>query len=110
MKPKKQSKLETIKLLIGIRHTDANGWLKVTHVLDGGAAQLAGLAPGDLLASMNGQRITSSRLDKVLSSFAEGQSLGVCFYRDDLEHERIMNLQDSHLPIQFELTANTQKS
>ena len=110
VKPKKQSKLETIKLLIGIRHTDANGWLKVTHVLDGGAAQLAGLAPGDLLASMNGQRITSGRLDKVLSSLAEGQSLGVCFYRDDLEHERIMNLQDSHLPIQFELTAITPNS
>ena len=110
VKPKKQSKLEEIKLLIGIRHTDANGWLKVTHVLDSGAAQLAGLAPGDLLASIDGQRITSGRLDKVLSSLSEEQSLSVCFYRDDLEHERIMTLQGSHLPIQFELTAITSNS
>jgi predicted metalloprotease with PDZ domain len=107
VRPKPQSKLEKIKLQIGMRHTDLNGWLKVTHVLDGGAAQLAGLAPGDLLASINGQRVTSTRLDKILASLTEGQSIHFCFYRDDLEHERIANLHASQLPMQFELIANT---
>jgi predicted metalloprotease with PDZ domain len=109
VKQKTQSKLEKIKLQLGMRHTDANGWLKITHVLDGGAAQLAGLAPGDLLASINGQRVTSGRLDKILASLAEGQNIHFCFYRDDLEHERITNLYPSQLPMQFELIDNTAK-
>jgi predicted metalloprotease with PDZ domain len=107
VKPKPQSKLEKMKLQIGMRHTDFNGWLKVTHVLDGGAAQLAGLAAGDLLASINGQRVTSARLDKILASLTEGQSIHFCFYRDDLEHERIASLHARQLPTQFELIANT---
>ena len=106
VKPKPQSKLEKIKLQLGMRHTDSNGWLKLTHVLDGGAAQLAGLAPGDLLASINGQRVTSARLDKILASLAEGQSIHLCFYRDDLEHERVASLHASQLPTQFELIAH----
>ena len=107
VRPKPQSKLEKIKLQLGMRHTDINGWLKVTHVLDGGAAQLAGIAPGDLLASINGQRVTTSRLDKILASLAEGKSIHFCFYRDDLEHERLASLHTSQLPTQFDLIANT---
>lgn len=107
VKPKTQSKLEKVKLQLGMRHADVNGWLKVTHVLDGGAAQLAGLAPGDLLASINGQRVTTGRLDKILSSLTEGQGIHLCFYRDDLEHERIASLDANQLPMQFELIANT---
>jgi predicted metalloprotease with PDZ domain len=107
VRPKSQTKLEKIKLRLGMRHTDSNGWLKVSHVLDGGVAQLAGLAPGDLLASINGQRVTSTRLDKILASLTEGQSVHFCFYRDDLEHERIASLQAGQLPMQFELIANT---
>lgn len=104
VKPKTQSKLEKIKLQWGFRHTDAQGWLKVTHVLDGGAAQSAGLAPGDLLASINGQRVTSSRLDKVLNSLSENQHIALSFYRDDLEHERILVLHPKQLPLQYELS------
>ena len=103
VKIKTQTKLERIKLQLGIRHTDSNGWLKITHVLDGGAAQAAGLAPGDLLASMNGQRITSTRLDKVLSGLLENQPVTLSFYRDDLEHERILTLMPSQAPKQYEL-------
>jgi predicted metalloprotease with PDZ domain len=50
---KKMSLLEHMKLQWAMRYSDQNGWVKVTHVLDGGIAQRAGLAPGDLiLASM----------------------------------------------------------
>ena len=107
VKPKKQSKVEKIKLQLGMRHTDALGWLKITHVLDGGTAQLAGLAAGDLLASINGQRLTSGRLDKILASLNEAQNIHFCFYRDDLEHESIASLHASQLPLQFELVTNT---
>lgn len=102
-KPKSESKLEKLKLQFGMRHTDSNGWLKVTHVLDGGVAQAAGLAAGDLLASINGQRITSSRWDKVLGGLTEGQSISICFYRDDFMHERLA-LVNTVTPTQYELS------
>ena len=101
---KVQSKLEKIKLQLGLRHTEAQGWTKLTHVLDGGAAQAAGLAPGDLLASINGQRITNTRWDKVLNSLSDHQNISICFYRDDLEHERILVLHPAQLPPQYEIT------
>ena len=82
-----------------------NGWVKVTHVLDGGALQAAGLAPGDLLASINGQRITSNRWDKVLGSLTEGQFFVLSFYRDDLEHECMASLEKSQMPTQYELVS-----
>ena len=104
VKQKKHSKLEQIKLQFGMRHSDSNGWLKVTHVLDGGAAQFAGLAAGDLLASINGERITAARWDKVLSSLITGQIIQICFYRDDLEHECMTVLEDDQIPAQYILT------
>jgi predicted metalloprotease with PDZ domain len=104
LKQKTQPKLEQIKLQFGLRHSDSNGWLKVTHVLDGGAGQLAGLAAGDLLASINGERITAARWDKVLSSLITGQVIQICFYRDDLEHECMTILEDAQIPSQYTLT------
>jgi len=104
VKQKIHSKLEQIKLQLGLRHTEVGGWLKVTHVLDGGAAQFAGLAAGDLLASINGERITAARWDKVLSSLITGQIIQICFYRDDLEHECMTVLEDDQIPAQYTLT------
>jgi len=104
VKQKIHSKLEQIKLQLGLRHAELGGWLKVTHVLDGGAAQLAGLAAGDLLASINGERITAARWDKVVSSLIAGQVIQICFYRDDLEHECMTILQDDQIPAQYTIT------
>jgi len=104
VKKKTHPKLEQIKLQLGLRHAEVSGWLKVTHVLDGGAAQLAGLATGDLLASINGERITAARWDKVLSSLISGQVIQICFYRDDLEHECMTVLEDDQIPAQYILT------
>ncbi|MFZ4063305.1 MAG: M61 family metallopeptidase [Polynucleobacter sp.] len=103
IKTKAHTRLEQIKLQLGIRHTEVNGWLKVTHVLDGGAAQLAGLAPGDLIASINGQRITASRWDKVIKSLHDDEAFVLCFYRDDLEHECMALLDQAQMPAQYEL-------
>ena len=104
VKQKTHSKLEQIKLQLGLRHAELGGWLKVTHVLDGGAAQLAGLAAGDLLASINGERITAARWDKVVSSLIAGQVIQICFYRDDLEHECMTILQNDQIPAQYTIT------
>ena len=101
---KKQTPLERIKLQLGIRYTEINGWLKITAVLDGGAAQSAGLAAGDLLANINGQRVTSARLDQLLGSLQEDMPIAFSFYRDDLEHESMAVLHSSQAPQQFALT------
>jgi predicted metalloprotease with PDZ domain len=104
VKPKTLSTLEKMKLLFGLRYADANGWLKVTHVLDGGIAQAAGLASGDLLASIDGQRITSARWDRVLGSLSENAHIRITFYRDDLEYERMVSMQSTQIPAQYELS------
>ena len=104
VKTKSQSTLEKLKLQFGMRHIDAQGWLKVTHVLDNGVAQAAGLAAGDLLASIDGQRVTSARWDRVLGSLSENLHTRITFYRDDLEHERIVSMQSAQMPMQYELT------
>ena len=110
VKTKRQSKLEKLKLQFGMRHTESSGWLKITHVLDGGLAQAAGLATGDLLASINGQRVTNARWDKVLGSLHEGQSMSICFYRDDLMHERMAFLEASQIPAQYELSPTSKST
>ena len=73
-------------------------------MLDGGVAQAAGLAAGDLLASIDGQRITSARWDRVLGSLSENTYARITFYRDDLEYERMVSLQSIQIPTQYELT------
>ena len=65
---------------------------------------MAGLAAGDLLASINGERITHARWDKVLSSLISEQVIQICFYRDDLEHECMTVLEDEQIPTQYTLT------
>ena len=110
VKTKPQSKLEKLKLQFGMRHTESSGWLKITHVLDGGLAAAAGLAAGDLLASINGQRVTNARWDKVLGSLHEGQSMSICFYRDDLMHERMAFLEASQMPAQYELSPTSKST
>jgi predicted metalloprotease with PDZ domain len=101
---KSLAKLEMVKLAFGIRYTDDKGWLRLTYVLDGGVAQAAGLAPGDLISSVNGQRVTSSRWDKVITSLTMDQDCIVCFYRQDLEHERMVNLNVHQTPKQYQLS------
>ena len=57
---------ESAKQLLGIRTTVTNGWVKLTHVLDSGLAQIAGLAAGDYLSSIQEERVNPQRLDQLL--------------------------------------------
>jgi predicted metalloprotease with PDZ domain len=102
---KKMSLLENMKLQWAMRYSDQSGWVKVTHVLDGGIAQRAGLAPGDVLASINGQRISPSRLDAVFAQLQMGTNARLLFYRQDCEHESQFVLEPSSPVVQFQLSA-----
>jgi predicted metalloprotease with PDZ domain len=102
---KKMGLLENMKLQWGMRYSDQGGWVKVTHVLDGGIAQRAGLAPGDLLASINRQRISPGRLDAVFAQLQMGANARLHFYRQDCEHESQFVLEPSNPVMQYQLTA-----
>ena len=80
---KKISGLEHIKSTLGMRTVASDGWVKITHVLDGGAAQISGIAPGDILVSVNRERVTPGRLDEILGRIH--QQSQVTIFRHDLE-------------------------
>jgi predicted metalloprotease with PDZ domain len=80
---------EVAKQLLGIRTTVNNGWVKLSHVLDGGLAQEAGLSAGDHLASINGERVTPGRLEELLlpliQKLCRGQVVKFSVYRHEKE-------------------------
>jgi predicted metalloprotease with PDZ domain len=61
--------------------------VKLTHVLDGGAAQAAGLAAGDVLAAIDGLRVTPKTLDASLARLRPGDATRVVAFRRDELHE-----------------------
>jgi predicted metalloprotease with PDZ domain len=77
---------EIVLKRLGIRTTNQESWVKVTHVMDDGGALLAGIAAGDLLVSINRERITPSNLNSLLERFA-GQSFQLMVFRQDILHE-----------------------
>ena len=97
--------VEDLKLSLGVRYSDSHGWLKLTHVLDGGLAQQAGLAPNDLISSMNGQRVNSSRLDTILASLKHCKGLRIHFFRQDKEFSATIALK-LNSPVQYEIKVN----
>ena len=56
--------------------------LQLSHVIAGGAAQLAGLAPGDLLVALDGERLTAANLDGLLQRL-DGEPADVHYFRRD---------------------------
>ncbi|MGB5466977.1 MAG: peptidase M61, partial [Sedimenticolaceae bacterium] len=52
----------------------------LSHVIAGRAAQLAGLAPGDLLIAMDGEHLTAANLDGLLQRM-NGEPADVHYFR-----------------------------
>ncbi|MEQ6291707.1 M61 family metallopeptidase [Vogesella sp. GCM10023246] len=72
--------------------SDAQG-VKLTAVLDGGAAQAAGLAGGDVVIAVDGLKVTD--LDKAIRRCCSGDSIKLhAFRRDELLSFRV-TLQDT---------------
>lgn len=71
---------------LGVRTADQAGELKLTHVLDGGPAQRAGLAAGDTLVAIDGLKVTGKNLESRLAQFRPGETVRVhAFRRDELQ-------------------------
>lgn len=58
----------------------------ITHVLDGGAAQKAGLSSGDILVAVDGLKLSGSNYENLIDRYKPGQSVTLSYFR----HDRLM--------------------
>jgi predicted metalloprotease with PDZ domain len=73
------------RVTLGARTGDDALGAKLTHVLDGGAAQLAGLSAGDVLVAIDGLRATARNVERRLEQFEPGARVRLhAFRRDEL--------------------------
>jgi predicted metalloprotease with PDZ domain len=71
--------------MLGIRAKTESGDTAVTHVLEGGAAQEAGIAAGDVIVAVEGLRPGQAGLDGALAKRSAGERVTVhAFRRDEL--------------------------
>ena len=68
----------------GAKVADKNGRTVIQSVANGGAAELAGLAPDDNLIAVEGLRVTASSLERRLRDFAVGDAVELSYFRDDV--------------------------
>lgn len=59
------------------------GEAKVSHVFDGGAAQKAGIAAGDILLALDGLRVTPDNLDALLNRVPGDLDMELVLFRRD---------------------------
>jgi predicted metalloprotease with PDZ domain len=71
---------------LGARVKPADGRLQITHVLDGGAADAAGLAPADELIALDSWRIDDGLLSARLADYSVGDTVQITFFRHDVLH------------------------
>jgi predicted metalloprotease with PDZ domain len=67
----------------GLRVTEDRGLVKISHVLDGSAAQQAGLAAGDLLVAIDNLRVTAANLETRLQRIPTNTPVTVLVFRED---------------------------
>lgn len=82
---------------LGVRTAAEGGLIKLTHVLQDGAAQTAGLSAGDLLVALDGLRITATNLDTLLANRPAGKKRTLLAFRRDelLDFEIVPQLAEA---------------
>ncbi len=70
-------------LVLGVRFKEASFGVYLTHVLDDGAAQSAGLAAGDRVVAVDGLSIPSGQFEAVIGGIKRGSSVSVHLFRRD---------------------------
>ena len=83
----KAGKIDDIQLqargALGARLKAMSGGVKLTHVLDDGACQAAGLSAGDVVIAMNGLKATVPNINRRLKFWPPGTPIDVHFFRRD---------------------------
>lgn len=68
----------------GLRVSQEQGNVRISHVIDDSRAQKSGLAAGDLLVAIDGLRVTYANLDTRLQRIPEGKPVTVLAFREDV--------------------------
>lgn len=71
---------------LGARFENQPGGLKLMQVISGGAAQQAGLAPGDVLIALDGEQLNASNLQDLLARLGDNAAEVHYFRRGRLGH------------------------
>ncbi len=94
---------------LGVRTGTEGGNVRITQVLDGGAAQQAGLAAGDIVIAMDGLRVMPDNFDNQLSRYRPGETVTLHTFRRDELHVLDVALAAAK-PDAWSLTANEDKT
>ena len=86
---------------LGARLGSAADGVKLTHVLDGGGAQEAGLSAGDLLIAVDGLKVSMSTLESLLGRRRAGNTVKVHAFRRDELIEREVRLSRAEVVIEL---------
>ncbi len=92
----------------GIRTSGEGGEIKITHVLDGGAAQRAGLAAGDVIAALDGLKVTGKNFESRLARHRPGETVTLHIFRRDELYQLNMTLLAAR-PDTWSLSVNNNK-
>ena len=68
---------------LGLRTRTVNGSIRISHVLDGGSAQAAGLCADDELLALDGLRLNAEAFDAVTGTLEPGRSVELHVFRRD---------------------------
>ncbi len=68
---------------LGIRTSSAGADLKISHVLDGGAAQRAGVSAGDVIVAVDALRVNEKNFETLLARRKVSQQLRLHVFRRD---------------------------
>jgi predicted metalloprotease with PDZ domain len=91
--------------MLGVKLQNAAGDCRIAQVFDGGPAQRAGLAAGDVLVALDGLRVTGARVDSLLARYQPGDAVQLLAFRREELMSFDLNLSLS-VPPRFELRAD----
>ena len=80
---KKKSGKRLVPLWLGANVGDSGGKLVFRSVLNGGPAEKAGIAPGDITVALDGVALTIANCDRRLRIYRNGESLELVVFRGE---------------------------
>ena len=94
------------KPALGVRSAAAPDGVRLTHVLDGGGAQAAGLSAGDVMIACDGLKVGNGALDALLARRKVGATVKVHAFRRDELIVREVRLGKSELTVTLKARAD----
>jgi len=86
-----------VPVSLGASFSARAGGVELNQILDGGAAQAAGLNPGDQLIAIDGMRVSAGSVAAQLARFEENEVVPISVFRDDTLCEFKLSIQKAPL-------------